>query len=59
MSSMRRSRTAEPHTACHQFVIRRAAGTSQQPRSECRKPRQRLGFLVVAGAGFEPATFGL
>lgn len=28
-------------------------------RPACRKPRHCLGFLVVAGAGFEPATFGL
>jgi hypothetical protein len=30
---------------------------SKRPRST--KPRNMQGFVVIAGAGFEPATFGL
>ena len=53
----------KPHsgspTVCHQFVIR--APESADPEreknpQECKYPK---GFRFVAGAGFEPATFGL
>ena len=46
----------EQHTP---FVIRAPHSGRRQRQVECRKPRQYMGFQVVAGAGFEPATFGL
>ena len=33
--------------------------TSSPNSRQIRKPRQHLDFLVVAGIGFEPTTFGL
>ena len=55
MSTMNRNSTS----VCHQFVIR--APESADPEreknpQECKYPK---GFRFVAGAGFEPATFGL
>ena len=55
-------------TAIDRFRCLAGVLPNQLPRAECAKmplnpekqkspPKQ--GFLIVAGAGFEPATFGL
>ena len=56
---MNRSRTRPFVIAvCHQFVIRRDLKPQVRGSKNAESPGGAWAF-VVAGAGFEPATFGL
>ena len=59
MSSMWRSHTAEPHTSTRKKPVRKEPLAMGWRRIQIAETQAAPGFPVVAGAGFEPATFGL